>query len=225
MYGDTLPSNTEGGSLRRMHGAARVMFTHRDGQSRLAELDQRTPMRVLFPKVPAGTPPVAAVTTVSGGLVGGDTLDIEVSVGDRAAATAIGQAAEKVYRSNGPDSNVNCAKCRRGRLARVAAARDDPFRRRAPQSSNCRDHFTGWPAFGRRMPCVRATGERRNDGAWKSPGCLGSARSEGSVVLGGYAFYGRRYPIGCWIAHPVLTVRVHMRLPSMLVRIRLQLCS
>ncbi|MEE3094395.1 MAG: urease accessory protein UreD [Pseudomonadota bacterium] len=109
MYGDTLPSNTEGGSLRRMHGAARVMFTHRDGQSRLAELDQRTPMRVLFPKVPAGTPPVAAVTTVSGGLVGGDTLDIEVSVGDRAAATAIGQAAEKVYRSNGPDSNVEIA--------------------------------------------------------------------------------------------------------------------
>ncbi len=106
MYGDTLPSANPGRSLQRMRGAAHVTFAHRDGQSRLAELDQRTPIRVLFPKVPQGAPPLAAVTTVSGGLVGGDRQDIEISVDDRACATAIGQAAEKVYRSNGPDSRV-----------------------------------------------------------------------------------------------------------------------
>lgn len=106
MYDDTLLSESAGRSLPRMNGAARVRFAYRDGQSRLADLDQRTPMRVLFPKVSGGTPPLAAVTTVSGGLVGGDTLDIGVSVDSGAAATAIGQAAEKVYRSNGPDSVV-----------------------------------------------------------------------------------------------------------------------
>jgi len=109
MYGDTLPSDIDGRSLSRMQGAARVGFAHRDGQSRLAELDQRIPIRVLFPNVANGAPPLAAVTTVSGGLVGGDTLDIHISVGDGASATAIGQAAEKVYRSNGPDSDVEIA--------------------------------------------------------------------------------------------------------------------
>lgn len=106
MYGDTSPSDNLGYSLPRMQGGARVTFAYRDGQSRLAELEQRTPIRVLFPKVPRGAPPLAAVTTVTGGLVGGDRQDIEISVDDHACATVIAQAAEKVYRSNGPDSQV-----------------------------------------------------------------------------------------------------------------------
>ena len=80
-----------------MHGLAVVRFAIREGMSRLITLDQRTPLRVLFPKMSPGTPPLAAITTVSGGLVGGDRLDIEFSIDDKAAATAIGQAAEKVY--------------------------------------------------------------------------------------------------------------------------------
>ena len=107
MYGDILPSEATPSILPRMSGAARVRFVWKDGATRLADLNQKTPLRVLFPQTSPGAPKLAAITTVSGGLVGGDTLAVDVSVGDGAAAVAIGQAAEKVYRSTGPDSIVD----------------------------------------------------------------------------------------------------------------------
>jgi urease accessory protein len=107
MYGDTLPSEATPSVLPRMSGVARMRFVWKDGATRLADLDQKTPLRVLFPQTSPGAPKLAAITTVSGGLVGGDTLAVDVAVGKGAAAVAIGQAAEKVYRSIGPDSTVD----------------------------------------------------------------------------------------------------------------------
>lgn len=111
MYVDTLPSEARlaASPLQRMNGLARAAFAWRDGASRLAELDQRSPLRVLFPRVDAGEPPLAAVTTVSGGLVGGDSLRVEIGVGPKASVLAFGQAAEKIYRSTGPSSTVDVA--------------------------------------------------------------------------------------------------------------------
>ena len=107
MYGDTLPSEATPRVLPRMDGEAHVRFLWKDGATRLANLDQKTPLRVLFPQTSPDAPKLAAITTVSGGLVGGDTLAVDVSVGDGASVVAIGQAAEKVYRSIGPDSTVD----------------------------------------------------------------------------------------------------------------------
>ncbi len=111
MYADTLPSESRSpvGSLPRMAGHAHVRFAVKDGATRLAALDQGSPLRVLFPRVEADEPPLAAVTTVSGGLVGGDSLAISVRLDAGAKAVAVGQAAEKVYRSTGPDSRVDIA--------------------------------------------------------------------------------------------------------------------
>lgn len=111
MYVDTSPSETvpPAATLPRMNGLARVGFERRDGATRLAALDQRMPLRVLFPQPEQGEPPLAAMVTTSGGLVGGDFLEIAVTVGEGARAVAIGQAAEKVYRSTGPDSVVEVA--------------------------------------------------------------------------------------------------------------------
>ena len=92
--------------LTRMNGSAVVHYGLRDGFTCLKKLDQRTPLRVIFPKGPRGSPPIAAVTLVSGGLVGGDRLNIEIFADDKTTLSAIGQSAEKVYRSNGPDSEV-----------------------------------------------------------------------------------------------------------------------
>ena len=107
MYGDTLPSEPEDVRLARMDGSARVRFAMKDGATRLAELDQRIPLRVLFPRAARDSLPLAAITTVSGGLVGGDTLSVDIEMGPDTQAIAIGQAAEKVYRSTGPDSVVD----------------------------------------------------------------------------------------------------------------------
>lgn len=89
--------------IRRLtiHGRAEVAFTHRDGASRLSHLYHHDPLRFLFPRPSAGDPPAAVVVTTSGGLVGGDRLDIAATVGESAAAQVMGQAAEKVYRSAG----------------------------------------------------------------------------------------------------------------------------
>jgi urease accessory protein len=82
-------------------GAATIDFALREGQTRLAHLYQHQPLRVLFPAAEAGEPMLAAIATVSGGLVGGDRIRIEVRVGVGAAAHVTAAAAEKVYRSLG----------------------------------------------------------------------------------------------------------------------------
>jgi urease accessory protein len=111
MYGVISPSDRLAVVPRfaGVHGVARVGYVNVDGVNRLATLEQKTPLRVLFPLPTAGDPPVAALVTTSGGLVGGDRLDVAVSVGENAALMAIGQAAEKVYRSLGNDCGVDIA--------------------------------------------------------------------------------------------------------------------
>jgi urease accessory protein len=76
------------------------------GISRLAQLYQRDPLRVLFPAPAAGDPPVAVIVTTSGGLVAGDRLDIRVELAPGATAHVTASAAEKVYRSTGRTTTI-----------------------------------------------------------------------------------------------------------------------
>ena len=101
-----------------VHGVAEVGFVDKSGETRLDHLYQHDPLRVLFPTPPAGDLPNAVLVTTSGGLVGGDWLDISVSAGPDTAAMATAQAAEKVYWSAGKDSliNVRLSVGRGGRL-------------------------------------------------------------------------------------------------------------
>jgi urease accessory protein len=87
-------------------GAAEIGFARRDGISRLAQLYQRDPLRVLFPAPAAGDPPVAVIVTTSGGLVAGDRLDIRVELAPGAVAHVTASAAEKVYRSTGRTTTI-----------------------------------------------------------------------------------------------------------------------
>jgi len=89
-----------------VHGVARIGFAARASHSRLASLYQQAPLRVLFPRAPAGDPPHAVLVVTSGGLVGGDRLDVEIDIAPDAAALVTTQAAEKVYRSAGPEARL-----------------------------------------------------------------------------------------------------------------------
>ena len=84
---------------QRVNGAARIEFSVRGGKTRLADLYQRAPCRVLFPDVDADEPAQAVLLTTSGGLTGGDRLDVDFVVGANARATLTSQAAEKIYRA------------------------------------------------------------------------------------------------------------------------------
>ena len=93
----------------KIEGAAEIGFVERHGRTRLSHLYQHDPLRVLFPDPAAGEPPVAVLLTTSGGLVGGDRLAIAVDVGPGASAHVTAQAAEKIYRSAGPDIALDIA--------------------------------------------------------------------------------------------------------------------
>lgn len=79
------------------------------GATRLADLRQDAPLRLLFPRVPASEPLTACLTNTAGGLVGGDRLEVRAVAEDGAALQVMAQAAEKVYRSLGPDCVVEVA--------------------------------------------------------------------------------------------------------------------
>src|SRR5579871_2573597 len=87
--------------LQRASGESRVAFAVRDGQTRLADLYQRDPCRVLFPDPEPGDPPEAVLVTTSGGVTDGDSLKMSLGVGVGAHAVSATQAAEKIYRAAG----------------------------------------------------------------------------------------------------------------------------
>jgi urease accessory protein len=90
-----------------VEGSAAVRFCARGGTTKLSHLYQSDPLRVLFPRPEPREPATGVLVTTSGGLVGGDRIDIEVSSGEGAQGRVLGQAAEKIYRSAGEDSHIN----------------------------------------------------------------------------------------------------------------------
>lgn len=87
-------------------GGVEIGFAGEGERTRLAHLWQAAPLRVLFPDE-AGEPlPTAAIVNTGGGIVGGDRLRLAVDVAARGQARVIQSAAEKVYRSKGPEARV-----------------------------------------------------------------------------------------------------------------------
>jgi urease accessory protein len=100
------------GALRhqRADGAAILSIScDSSGASRLRDLYQRAPCRMLFPDIEPGEPLQAVLLTTSGGLTGGDRTRVEFNVGANARATLTTQAAEKLYRALPGTAPVECA--------------------------------------------------------------------------------------------------------------------
>jgi urease accessory protein len=105
---DPRPSQKEAApTLQRGDGVAEIVFVREDGATRLKHLYQQTPCRVLFPTPEIGDPKLAVLLTTSGGLTGGDEIRLATRLEPEAQATLTTQAAEKIYRSNGPDVRMD----------------------------------------------------------------------------------------------------------------------
>lgn len=89
----------------RFHGRLRIAA----GPRGLRDLHQAAPLRALFPRVAADEPLTACLTNTAGGLVGGDVLEVAVEAEPGARLLVMAQAAEKVYRSLGPDVRMTVA--------------------------------------------------------------------------------------------------------------------
>ncbi len=89
--------------LARSGGRVEVSFAQSKGRTRLKHLFQSGCGRVRFPSVDHVDTPEAVLINTSGGLTGGDRMDYDILVEENAKLTVSGQAAEKIYKSIGPD--------------------------------------------------------------------------------------------------------------------------
>src|SRR5215470_17938927 len=95
-------------SSANMNGGLEIVFDAcpRSGRTRLVHLHQQSPLRALFPQGTGMDLPVAVTTTTCGGFAGGDRMALSLRVGAHAGVMGTAQAAEKIYRSTGADTEI-----------------------------------------------------------------------------------------------------------------------
>ncbi|MBN9595844.1 MAG: urease accessory protein UreD [Afipia sp.] len=105
-------------SANRAVGTVKFDVHLKDGATRRRELHESGSLRVRFPS-PEQKGLSAVFVNTAGGVAGGDRFDIDIAAADGAHLTVTTAAAEKVYRSHGPEAQVNIA-LRAGADARLA---------------------------------------------------------------------------------------------------------
>ena len=94
---------------QRASGRAELVLGPGPDGARPRHLFQSAPLRFLFPETDPGDPTLGALVNVAGGLAGGDRLDVALSLDAAARFTATTPAAEKIYRSLGPATEIACS--------------------------------------------------------------------------------------------------------------------
>jgi urease accessory protein len=85
--------------LQRSEGLARLVLTGSASGTRIVDLFERSPIRIMFPGIRGAPIEEAVVVNTAGGIAGGDRLEISVTVLGNASVTVTSQAAERVYRA------------------------------------------------------------------------------------------------------------------------------
>jgi urease accessory protein len=84
--------------LQRAEGTARIVLGGSEKGTRIMDVFQRSPLRILFPRAGGAVEELVLVNT-AGGIAGGDRLDSSVTTLANASIAVTSQAAEKVYRA------------------------------------------------------------------------------------------------------------------------------
>jgi urease accessory protein len=90
----------------RAIGRIAVSVSAADGVSRRTRVHEAGSLRVRFPNGERRGTLDAVLVNTAGGMTGGDRVDIDVTVGAGARLTVTTAAAEKIYRSLGPDTEI-----------------------------------------------------------------------------------------------------------------------
>jgi len=93
-------------AANRARGHVALAVAHARGATRRARVVEEGSLRVRFPG-PKSHDLDAVIVNTAGGIAGGDCFDLDVTVGAGARLAVTTAAAEKVYRSLGPDSSVH----------------------------------------------------------------------------------------------------------------------
>lgn len=89
----------------RARGAIALAVAAADGVTRRTRVAESGSLRVRFPNTQDGLE--AVIVNTGGGMTGGDRFSIDIAVGEGARLVAGTAAAEKVYRSTGPDAEMD----------------------------------------------------------------------------------------------------------------------
>ncbi|HWZ60527.1 MAG TPA: urease accessory protein UreD [Gemmatimonadaceae bacterium] len=85
--------------LQRADGVGRIVLSGSPTGTRLEDLFERSPIRILFPRTSGDTIEEAVLINTAGGIAGGDRLAYNVTALPNASIAVTTQAAEKVYRA------------------------------------------------------------------------------------------------------------------------------
>jgi urease accessory protein len=85
--------------LQRADGCGHVVLTGSENGTRIEDIFERSPIRILFPRVGNGAIKEAVLINTAGGVAGGDRLECSVTALPGASLAVTSQAAEKVYRA------------------------------------------------------------------------------------------------------------------------------
>jgi urease accessory protein len=85
--------------LQRAEGVGRIVVSSSDNHTRLVDIFERSPIRIIFPVVDGGALREAVLVNTAGGVAGGDRLEFSVTALASASIAVSSQAAEKVYRA------------------------------------------------------------------------------------------------------------------------------
>ena len=90
------PSDTD---LQRAAGGGRVVLSGSDNGTRIVDVFERSPIRIMFPRSGGSRVEEAVLINTAGGIAGGDRLECGVTALANASIAVTSQAAEKVYRA------------------------------------------------------------------------------------------------------------------------------
>ena len=96
---------TEVFAANRAHGQVCLTMVARRGATRRSRVAEAGSLRVRFPGACAGAQEAVLVNT-AGGIAGGDRLDIDVTLEQDARLVVTTAAAEKIYRTDGPQASI-----------------------------------------------------------------------------------------------------------------------
>lgn len=101
-----LHSNAEIFAANRATGHLALRVAASAGRTRRTRVHEDGSLRVRFPNA-AGDALEAVIVNTGGGMTGGDRFAVEIALGEGAKVVAGTAAAEKIYRSSGPDAEMN----------------------------------------------------------------------------------------------------------------------
>ena len=105
--------------LQRAEGFGRALLSGSEKGSRIVDIFQRSPIRIMFPGAGGGAVEEAVLVNTAGGIAGGDRLECGVTALANASIAVTSQAAEKVYRALSEPARIatKLKACEAARLA------------------------------------------------------------------------------------------------------------